>query len=257
MRLKLNGGTEWERLPGGSRVQGARLFTYEDSIYRVGGLQPRDETDGHVGLYSLDEFARFDRAEGKWYSLPPMPKGRSSHEAVIVGSTLVVGGGWEMEGEAGGKFWYDSLFVMDMKAEELKWEERPQPFQRRALSAASVGTTIYFIGGMDTDNDPSREVDVFDLENGEWATGPMIPRGPMLGFGSAACCVNGRLIVSPYSAEIYGLTANGETWETLGKLKERRFFHRIVQASKSGLLAIAGASRDSGHIASVETVSWD
>ncbi len=257
MRLKLDGGEKWESLPGGSRAQGTRLLAYKGSIYRVGGLQPRDDADGHVGLYSLDEFARFDVAEGKWHSLPPMPKGRSSHEAVIVGSTVVVGGGWNMAGEAGGKFWYDSLYTIDLEADELKWEERSQPFQRRAVSAASVGNKIYFIGGMDSDNDPSREVDVYDLATREWEEGPMIPRGPMLGFGSAACRVDGRLIVSPYSAEIHGLSVDGKVWETLGKLTERRFFHRIVQSSKGELLAIAGASRDAGHLATLEIVKWD
>ncbi|MCS1408371.1 MAG: N-acetylneuraminate epimerase [Verrucomicrobia subdivision 3 bacterium] len=252
VRLKLDGGSEWKTLPGATRAQGTRLFAYENAIYRVGGLQPRDEAGSEVGLYSLTEFARYDLEQRKWENLPPMPDARSSHEAVIVESKVLVGGGWKMEGEAGGKFWYDTMFIIDLAKPELKWEVVPQTFQRRALSAESVGSKVYFIGGMDTENDPSRKVNVYDVATGEWSEGPMIPSGPMQGFGSAACRVDGRLIVSPYSAKVLALNAAGDGWEFWGELRQRRFFHRIVPTSNGGLLAIAGASRRHGHLATLE-----
>ena len=254
MRLQLVDGEEWETLPGANRAQGTRLVAFEGSIYRLGGMQPRKESDGHVGLYSLADFARYDIRERKWTDLSPMPEARSSHEAVIVGSKIYVGGGWKMEGEAGGKFWHNTMFVVDLRESEPKWKSLTQPFQRRALSAESVDGKIYFIGGMDEDNDTSREVDVYDTLSGKWSKGPMLPSGPVQGFGSAACRVNGRLIASPYSANLWTLNAAGNEWENWGKLTQRRFFHRVVPTPDGRLLAIAGASRSEGHLSALEVV---
>lgn len=254
MRLRLVDGAEWENLPGANRAQGARLVAFEGALYRLGGMQPRKEADGHIGLYSLADFARYDLRERQWTALSPMPEERSSHEAVIVGSKIYVGGGWKMEGEAGGKFWHNTMFVVDLKESEPKWKLLPQPFRRRALSAESADGKIYFIGGMDEDNNTSREVDVYDTTAGKWRKGPALPSGPMQGFGSAACRVNGRLIVSPYSANLWTLNATGDDWENLGKLTRRRFFHRIVPMPDGRLLAIAGASRQEGHLSALEEV---
>lgn len=254
MRLKLAEGAEWEMLPSANRAQGARLVAFEGSIYRLGGMQPRKEADDHIGLYSLADFARYNVRERKWTDLSPMPEERSSHETVIVGSKIYVGGGWKMDGEAGGKFWHDTMFVVDLRESEPKWKLLPQPFQRRALSAESADGKIYFIGGMDEENNTSREVDVYDTASGKWRKGPMLPSGPMQGFGSAACRVNGRLIVSPYSTNLWTLNEVGDKWVNLGNLTQRRFFHRIVPMPDGRLLAIAGASRREGHLSALEVV---
>ncbi len=256
LRLKLAGDEEWEALPGGRRAQGARLVAFEGAVYRVGGMQPRKEADGHLGLHSLADFARYDVEKREWTDLPPMPDARSSHETALVGSRIFVGGGWKMAGEAGGKFWYETMFVVDLRERELKWAVVPQPFKRRALAAESLGSKIYFIGGMDSDNDPSREVDVYDAASGQWSRGPMLPPGPMQGFGSAACRASGRLIVSPYSAKLLALNAARDGWDSLGKLTRRRFFHRIVPMPAGRLLAIAGASRGAGRLAALEAVDF-
>lgn len=254
MRLNLMDGAEWKILPGANRAQGSRLVAFEGAIYRLGGMQPRKEADGHIGLYSLGDFARYNVRKRKWTNLPSMPEERSSHEAVIVGSKIYVGGGWKMEGEAGGKFWHNTMFVVDLRESEPKWKLLPQPFRRRALSAESVNGKIYFIGGMDEDNNTSREVNVYDTASGKWRKGPMLPSGPMQGFGSAACRVNGRLIVSPYSTNLWTPNETGDKWVNLGNLTQRRFFHRIVPMPDGRLLAIAGASRREGHLSALEVI---
>ncbi len=253
-RLNLKNAEDWETLSPGSRSQGARLLSYQGAIYRVGGLQPRKESDGSVGLYSLREFARYDVAAGEWSSMPSMPDGRSSHEATVLGSRVYVGGGWKMEGEAGGKFWYDKMFVFDLARPDAGWKTVDQPFQRRAVSSDTAGGKVYFIGGMDTENDTSREVNIFDPDTGMWSEGPMIPSGPMQGFGSAACALDGKLLVSAYSATVITPNAAGDGWDTIGKLAQRRFFHRIVPLPHGELLAIAGASRRDGHLADLEVI---
>ncbi len=39
---------------------------------------------------SVADFARFDPATNTWQALQPLPGGRSSHDAVVVGDTLYV-----------------------------------------------------------------------------------------------------------------------------------------------------------------------
>ena len=249
LRLKLNGVKHWEKLAGGSR-----LVAYQGSLYRIGGLQSRENADGSVELHSLSEFARYDVSANQWEALVSMPRGRSSHEATIVGSKIFVGGGWTMSGSTTVGVWSDSMFVVDLDAENLQWTTLPQPFQRRAVSSDSANGKVYFIGGMDADGAPSREVDVFNTHTGQWTKGPLIPAGPMQGFGSAACQMGGAIIVSSYRGLIAHLNDAGSEWNSVGNLAERRFFHRIVPLSDGGLLAIAGASRKAGHLASLEVV---
>ena len=255
LRLDLDGGRHWEKLAGGSRAQGTRLVAYQGSLYRIGGLQARERADGSVALHSLPEFARYDVQANKWEPLVPMPNGRSSHEATIVGSKIFVGGGWTMSGRTSGGKWSDSMLVIDLEAEELAWQALPQPFQRRAIASDTVRGKVYFIGGMDADGDPSREVDVYDIRTGTWSEGPLIPSGPMQGFGSAACHLDGALLLSSYKGVIVRLSDDGTEWDSVGRLAEKRFFHRITPLPHGGLLAIAGASRKAGHLASLESIS--
>src|SRR5688500_2695034 len=41
-RLKLDGGTKWEELPGGPIAQGMNLAAHKGKVYRVGGMQPKN-----------------------------------------------------------------------------------------------------------------------------------------------------------------------------------------------------------------------
>jgi N-acetylneuraminic acid mutarotase len=255
MRLKLDGKSSWEKLAGGSRVQGSRLVAYDGAIYRVGGLQPRDRADGKVGLHSLTEFVRYDVETDRWENLVTLPVARSSHEATIVGSKVYVAGGWKMTGQGSqGEYWHDAMHVIDLAQSPLTWKTIPQPFKRRAISSDVSEGKIYFMGGMDSEGETSRAVDVYDTVTGEWSVGPELPFGPMVGFGSAACTLDDRVIVSPYSSEILTLNGTGTAWVKIGELAERRFFHRIIPLPGGNILALAGASRKAGHLASLEVV---
>src|SRR5262245_28779734 len=84
-RLKLDGGTKWEELPGGPIAQGLNLAAHKGLIYRVGGMQPKNKPGEASDNHSLAECARFDPKVGKWEALPDLPAGRSSHDVVTVG----------------------------------------------------------------------------------------------------------------------------------------------------------------------------
>lgn len=253
-RIDLKSPQGWEALPMGPGLQSVALVTYGDSIYRVGGLSALNDEKEKENLVSVTDFARFDPAAKSWTPLEPLPVGRSSHDAIVVGSKLYVVGGWDLN--SGDTKWHDTSLVLDLAAKDSKWQELPkQPFERRALAVAALDGKLYAIGGMTSENKPSRDVAVFDIASNKWSTGPELPGEKMNGFGSAALAVDGKLYATGMDGNVYLLSADGKSWNSLGKLAHPRFFHRLVDGGDKSLLAIAGASMQEGHFASTERFS--
>lgn len=246
-RLKLAGGTAWEELPGGPRLQGMNLAAHGGKIYRVGGMQARNKPGEDADHHSVSECARFDLATRTWEAMPPLPEGRSSHDVVTCGDTLVVVGGWVMKG-SGEPTWPETALVLDLAAPKSEWKAVPQPFKRRALTAAAVGGKVYVCGGLGEDASTSRRVDVFDPKTGVWTTGPEFPGASGSGFSPAACEAGGKLYLS--TADGIVLRLDGTNWELVGTLSLPRRVHRLV-ADGMTLLAVGGASRE-GNVRAVE-----
>jgi N-acetylneuraminic acid mutarotase len=226
-RLKLDGGTKWEELPGGPRVQGLALVAHKGKVIRIGGMQPRNKPGEPGDTISLASVSRYDPKANKWEDLPPLPAPRSSHDAVVVGDTLVVAGGWQMNGAGKDPEWFDTMLLLDLAKPGAKWESVPQPFKRRALAMADFGGKVYVIAGLTDDGGTSHEVDVFDPATRKWTTGPQIPGDRMNGFSPAAVVLDGHLYVS---------------------------VHRVVPAGGGKLLALGGASK-AGNVAESEVVT--
>src|SRR4051812_44415744 len=197
-RLKMQGGTAWETLPAGLPLLGAAMADYHGAIYRVGGMEARNAKGEKDDLRSTDLVMRYVPEKGAWETLAPLPKPRSSHDVVVFGDTLYAAGGWVLgepdnpEKRTGN--WHDTLAKLDLRAPEKGWTTEPQPLQRRALAMAVHGDRIWFLGGMDQNNNLSVDVDWFEPATGKWGKGPALPDGPMRGFGMAACTVGGQLI---------------------------------------------------------------
>jgi N-acetylneuraminic acid mutarotase len=239
-RVKLTGG-EWEELPSGPASQGLALVAHGGRVLRVGGMQPRNKPDQPADNISLKDVAAYDPAARRWVSLPDMPAGRSSHDAVVVGDTLYVVGGWEMRGKGQASVWHDTAYMLDLKAKTPAWRTVPQPFKRRALSAAVVGGKVHVVGGMGPDG-TTLEVDVYDPASGKWAKGPTVPGATRLGFSPAACAQGGRLVVSTQDGRLHALS--GATWGLVTKQEMRRMVHRLVPGEGSRVVVVGGFSRD-------------
>lgn len=123
----------WEELPAGPPAQGLALVAHNGTLIRVGGMQPRNAPGEPADTHSLASVARFDPKTGKWADLPDLPAGRSSHDAAVVGDTLVVVGGWRMNGAGKPSAWCGTSLTLDLAKPGAAWEEVPQPFKRRAL----------------------------------------------------------------------------------------------------------------------------
>ncbi|MGL6096020.1 MAG: Kelch repeat-containing protein, partial [Fimbriiglobus sp.] len=251
-RLKLDGGTAWEALPGGPILQGMNLAAHSGKIYRVGGMTPRNAPGTPTDNASLADAARFDPKAGTWEPLPALPAGRSSHDVVVVGDKLVVVGGWNQQGKGEKSEWHDTALVLDLTAKDAKWQAIPQPFQRRALTAAAVGKKVYVVAGLGADS-TDRQVDVLDLDSGKWTTGPELPGSDRVGFSPAAAVVDGRVVVNTLAGPVFRLAADGSAWEKVGDAARKRMVGRLVPHGSDAVLLLGGAGAG-GNIDLVEVI---
>jgi len=244
-RLHLATG-RWEELPGGAGLQGMNLLTHQGKIYRVGGMEPRNEKHKAPDNHSVASCQRFDPATRQWEDLPALPEPRSSHDLVAVGNLIIITGGWRMMGAK--QTWHDTMLVMDLAKSPLQWESRPQPFRRRALIAAVFDGKAYTIGGIDPHGKVTRDVSIYDPSTGAWNDGPPLPEGPITGFAPAAAVLHGRLFLSVGDGSLYSL-ARGETqWRKVAE-SSPRVAHRMV-ASGDALFLLGGAA----HSKNIDTV---
>lgn len=252
-RLKLAGGTKWEDLPSGPKMQGLALVAHKGKLYRTGGMQPRNKPDEKGDSISLTSVACYDPAAKKWQALPDLPEGRSSHDAVVVGDTLYVVGGWLLHGQGKAPTWHKTAVALDLGKRDAKWRTIDQPFVRRALVAAAHGGKVYVIGGLTEDGGLELAVDIYDPATGKWNTGAAVPGPKAHGFTPAACSAGGRLYLSPADGKVYVLDAKGAAWKKVGELRQARAAHRLLPAGEGELIAVGGAAGGKAT-ASVERV---
>jgi uncharacterized GH25 family protein len=253
-RLKLSDPKAWEELPSGPALQGLAVVAHGGKIYRIGGMQPRNKPSEKADNYSLPTCARFDPVTRKWESLPDLPEGRSSHDAVVVRDKLAVVGGWKMNGTGNEPRWHDTACVLNLAKTPLKWESIPQPFTRRALTAVAFADKVHVIAGMTQEGKIELTVNLFDPARNTWSTGPKLPEPIQNGFAAASCAADGRLYISPADGKLYRLSAPGDTWEKVGMLKQPRIAHRMVGGPDGRLIVLGGASKR-GNVAPMESVS--
>lgn len=258
-RLKMPDGTAWEKLAGGEPLLGAPMAAHGGFIYRIGGMEARNAKGQKDDLHSTSHAVRFDPRTNKWEKLPGLPEPRSSHDIAVFGDTLYVGGGWRLKsGNADGDNgeWHATLLTLDLRAPEKGWTTIPQPFKRRALAVVAFADRLWFLGGMENDDEPSRRVDWFEPKTGAWGLGPLLPDGSLGGFGMAACTAKGKLLASPITGKIYALSADQKAWDEVSKLAKARFFHRLLPLADQRLVAVGGSSRK-GQIPELEIVDLD
>jgi hypothetical protein len=253
-RIRLDGTGGWQELPMQTPLQGVPLVEYGGKVYRVGGLEIRNPTlDDEEDLHSTAAFAQFDPAKSEWTTLTPLPAGRSSHNAVVIGDKLYVVGGWRLEGKSRGQ-WEPDALVYDFTNPDEGWQKlRPTGFKRRALAAGVWKGKLVALGGMNESAKVSLRADVFDPQTGKWEKGPRLPGAGMAGFGASAWNLDGNLYVCGLGGVLHRLSKDGSSWEEAGRIATPRFFHQLVPGPDGGLMVVGGASQD-GHLASIERV---
>ena len=252
-RLNLAQPGAWEFVGEGPRRTGLAMVSFENRLYRVGGWEAKNAAGEKWDLHSQADLARFDVKSGQWQDLPPLPAGRSSHDAALVGSKLYVVGGWNLSGQGDGE-WHTTAHVCDLAAQPLAWHEiAPPPFSRRALAVAGWQGKLFVIGGMDDSNDVTTGTSVYDPASNLWTNGPKLPGPGQDGFGATAFGTEHGLYATTGAGLVCRLQDDGRAWETVGKLNHPRRFHRLV-ADKDGRLLVVGGTSRMGKVKEVERV---
>ncbi|RMF38602.1 MAG: DUF4198 domain-containing protein [Planctomycetota bacterium] len=257
LRLDLAHSKAWERVATGPRLTGTSLVAWNDGLIRVGGFSALNIDDEEEQLVSRHEVARFDLQSHTWQPLPPLPEGRSSHDAAVLGGKLYVVGGWEMvPGEE--TRWHNTAWQLDLENVDAGWQPLPAPpFQRRALAVAAFDGRLYVIGGMRPEGGPTTEVAVFDPRTEAWSAAANILGGAMDGFGCSAFAVGNTLYVTTMSGSIQALSnpeEGAQQWQYVGQLEHPRFFHRLLPWREKDLVVVGGAHMDVGKITQLERI---
>jgi len=250
LRVNLRDPKAWEMLPGGPKLAGTALVAHAGKIFRIGGFTARNSSDQPESLWSQNDFSRFDPTTGGWQSLAPLPHGRSSHDAAVLGNTLYVVGGWEMKESE--KNWHDTMLAIDLSSADPAWKVIPQPFQRRALSVAVWHDRLYAMGGMLPKGDSTTAVSVYDPATKDWSDGPPLIGGGLEGFGSSAFACGENLFVTTISGAVQQLSKASPRWEIVGQLAHPRFFHRLLPWQNDKLVIVGGANMMTGKILELE-----
>jgi N-acetylneuraminic acid mutarotase len=249
-KLPLLAGGRWRRagsLPYG--LQGLAVVGYRDEVCRFGGNRVENARGEKTSMVSVSDAACFHTKTGAWRALPSLPTGRSSVDAVIIGGTVYLAGGWQLgDGQKGGTeqsgAWRGDLLRLDLDPKAPRWTSIEAPVETRAASAVAAQGKIYLMGGLTSDKKPSRAVHVFDPTSSTWSRGPDLPTD---GFGMAAITEepSGHVIATTRDGAV--LELEGGAWRVLGTLTFPRFFHRLAWRSATELVAIGGITGMQTH----------
>lgn len=251
-RLNLKQPAKWETLGDVPKRTGLAMVAHGGKLYRIGGFVATNKEDAEQHLVSTADVAVYDLATNKWTDATPLPRGRSSHDAIVLGDRLYVVGGWELKGTEP-TVWHTTALVTDLSQSPLVWRELPQPpFQRRALSVGEWRGKLVAVGGMQETGGPTTATAIFDPAKGTWSEGPAIHGSNMDGFGSSAFALADQLYVSTMSGTLQRLSDDGKRWDLVGQAAHPRFFHRMLTTSDGRLLLVGGASMRSGKIGELE-----
>ena len=259
LRLSLKApNANWEVVSKGPRLQGLGMVAYGKKLILVGGFQAKNAEGAPEDLHSQSAVLTYDTKNDRWGELPSLPELRSSHDAALIGDTLYVVGGWAMNTPKETE-WHQTAWSLNLAAPKVGWTELPKPpFQRRAFTAAAHEGRLYIVGGMDQSGGPSREVAIYDPSTKGWSKGPSIAgKSGMAGFGAATCNLNGKLVVTNMEGNVQVLSKDAASWELLDKSHDARFFHRLLPLDDHQVLAVGGASMQSGKFLVPEAITID
>ena len=253
-RLNLRNPQQWEQLSGGPKLTGLAMVAHNGELYRVGGFTANNNDDEEEKLQSQSEFARFDPKSGKWESLPELPDARSSHDIAVVGDTLYVVGGWDMQPGKENR-WHDTAWSVDLSQKEISWKPVAQPpFRRRAVTLAAWEGKLYCIGGMQERGGPTTAVAVYDPAADKWSDAGRLLGTPMDGFGASAFAQGDALYVTTMSGSVQRLQGDAGEWKFVGQVQHPRFFHRMLPWKDNQLVIVGGAHMEVGKIQELEVI---
>ena len=247
---------KWEELSRHEPAQSTALVSDGKYLYRIGGLTFLNTTKEKTNFKSTTHFARYDIASGEWTNLAPLPKGRSSLDAAVVGRSVFVAGGWNLQGASSRSAeWHDDIIRFDLDNPKKGWQSIKGPgYITRAFSAASHKGKFYILGGIQR-RGFSRKVSIYDPKTGAWSQGPELKADSRTaGFATSAFEVAGKLYYTGSSGVVYRLTDDGKSWQLVERLLFPRMFLRLLPTKSNRLLAVGGTGSGFGRMSVVESL---
>ncbi|MCA9192060.1 MAG: hypothetical protein KDB03_09865 [Planctomycetales bacterium] len=247
---------EWNEIASGPRLQGLGMVAFESHLIVIGGFTALNEEGQDQDLHSQSQVKVFDITTHSWSDLPALPEPRSSHDAALIGSTIYVVGGWNMQGDEDTQ-WHNSAWALDLKSEEPRWVRiADPPFVRRALATVGHAGKLFVIGGMNQQGTPTREVAIYDPTTRMWVNGGQLQgEKPMTGFGVAGVSIGERLLVTALDGSLQSWNDQSSDWQIIGHTKNARFFHRLLPLDAQSMVAIGGASMSEGKFSEPEVIN--
>ncbi len=249
-------GAAWEALPQDKAVQGTALVGWNGLVIRVGGMYATNARGEKAELFSTDAVRSYDPKAKAWSDWPSLPKGISSHGAIVQDDVLYVAGGWKLDGEtADGGTWHEHGWSLDLKNRDQGWKNLPpMPHVLRGGNLASVGGEVWWIGGLNEDG-TSNATFAYDPKKGSWREGPEVPATSKIkAFGNSTFSADGKLFSSGMDGVLYSLDpAKGEWTTTAVKHQHGRIFHRSLPVGDKQFWSIAGAA-EGGHRNDIEVL---
>ena len=257
-RIKFDDPTAgWEELAMHAPAQSVALVSDGRFLYRVGGLSFLNSSEGEkTNFNSTSHFSRYDITSNEWTDLAPLPEPRSSLDAAVVGRSIYVAGGWNLQGESSRKApWHEDVLRFDLDQPESGWKSIKGPgYLTRALSAAAHDGRLYLLGGMQK-RGITRKVSIFDPQTDSWSEGPELKQdSPAAGFATSSFAVGKKLYYTGNSGVVYCLSDDGTAWNIAQRLFYPRMFLRLLPAGENRLIALGGTSRATGRTAVVESL---
>ncbi len=245
----------WQTVTESERLQGLGMVAYGTKLIVAGGFNARNAEGDKQDLHSTAAVSVFDTKTNEWSKLPNLPEPRSSHDVAIIGDTVYVVGGWQLRSPEE-SHWHTTAWALNLKETDPKWTAIAAPtFERRAVAAIGHANKLYVIGGMNRDGGTTRDVEIYDPVTNSWTHGPAIDgEKPLAGFGVAAISMGSDLYVTNMEGTVQKLIEDGSKWKIVGTTDDARFFHRLLPVNDHQVIAVGGASMESGKFAAPELI---
>jgi N-acetylneuraminic acid mutarotase len=250
---------EWTELSTNEKLQGLGMVAYKNEVIILGGFTAMNKKGEKQNLKSQTYVRAFDVDKKSWRDLPALPEPRSSHDAALIGSTIYVVGGWNMQGNGEDTDWHTTAWSMDLAAANPQWKKiSDPPFTRRAVATVAHDDKLFVIGGMNENDGPTKDAEIYDPQSNTWHdAASIIGEKAMAGFGAAGWSINGTLFITSHEGDVERWDADKKNWVAVGKTKEARFFNRLLPVNGKQLISIGGANMEVGKYTEVELIDLE
>jgi len=212
----------------------ASTVALDGRLYVIGGHKG-------LGFTPQSEVFVFDPAANAWSGSVSLPEGRGAHGAAVIDGAIYIAGGVTDSGV--------SADLLRWRPGDARWQQLPaMPTPREHLAVASIGNKLLVAGGRQ--GSPANNLgtlEIFDVESGEWASGPDMPtaRGGVTGTATDNLFIisGGESTTKTFNeVEAYDLTT--DQWQSLPPLPTAR--HGLLSAVVDNTLYVIGGGRRPG-----------